>query len=70
MLNELLTLPLRQNMKELFQNITGTPDIYSEAFEQMSKIWKDSYAKLYVPYIDSMLKLSAKSAEISKGMRA
>ncbi len=67
MLNELLTLPLRQNMKDIFENITGTPDIYSEAFEQISKIWKDSYAKLYVPYVDSMLKLSAKSAEISKG---
>ncbi|MCX9083039.1 MAG: hypothetical protein OIN83_12675 [Candidatus Methanoperedens sp.] len=67
MLDELLTLPLRQNMKEIFENITGTPDIYSEAFEQMSKIWKDSYAKLYVPYIDSILKLSAKSAEISRG---
>ncbi len=67
MLNELLTLPLRQNMKEIFENITGTPDIYSEAFEQMSKIWKDSYAKLYVPYADSMLKLSMKSAEISRG---
>ncbi len=67
MLNELLTLPLQQNMKEIFQNITGTPDIYSEAFEQMSKIWKDSYAKLYVPYIDAMLKLSVKSAEISRG---
>ncbi|MDL5503627.1 MAG: hypothetical protein QSU88_10460, partial [Candidatus Methanoperedens sp.] len=67
MLNELLTLPLRQNMKEIFENITGTPDIYSEAFEQISKIWKDSYAKLYVPYADSMLKLSLKSAEISRG---
>jgi hypothetical protein len=67
MLNELLTLPLQQNMKEIFENITGTPDIYSEAFEQISKIWKDSYAKLYVPYTDSMLKLSMKSAEISKG---
>ncbi len=67
MLNELLTLPFRQNMKEIFENITGTPDIYSEAFEQMSKIWKDSYAKLYVPYTDSMLKLSMKSAEISRG---
>ncbi|MCZ7399812.1 MAG: hypothetical protein O8C62_09095 [Candidatus Methanoperedens sp.] len=67
MLNELLTLPLRQNMKDIFENITGTPDIYSEAFEQISKIWKDSYAKLYVPYTDSMLKLSMKSAEISRG---
>jgi len=67
MLNELLALPFRQNMKEIFENITGTPDIYSEAFEQISKIWKDSYAKLYVPYADSMLKLSLKSAEISRG---
>ena len=67
MLNELLTLPLRQNMKEIFENITGTPDIYSESFEQISKIWKDSYAKLYVPYADSLLKLSMKSAEISRG---
>ncbi len=67
MLNELLTLPLQKNMKEIFENITGTPDIYSEAFEQISKIWKDSYAKLYMPYADSMLKLSMKSAEISRG---
>jgi hypothetical protein len=67
MLNELLTLPLRQNMKQIFENITGTPDIYSEAFEQMSKIWTDSYTKLYVPYTESMLKLSMKSAEICPG---
>ncbi len=67
MLNELLTLPLQKNMKEIFENITGTPDIYSEAFEQISKIWKDSYAKLYMPYADSMLKLSLKSADISRG---
>jgi hypothetical protein len=67
MLNELLTLPLQQNMKELFKNITGTPDIYSEAFEQISKIWTDSYTKLYLPYTDSMLKLSLKSAQLSQG---
>jgi hypothetical protein len=67
MLNELLTLPLRQNMKDIFQNITGTPDIYSEAFEQISKIWNDSYTKLYVPYTESMLKLSLKSAQLSQG---
>jgi hypothetical protein len=67
MLNELLTLPLRQNMKEIFQTITGTPDIYSDAFEQISKIWTDSYAKLYAPYAESMLKLSLKSAQLSQG---
>jgi len=31
------------------------------------KQWKDSYARLYSPLIDSILKLSAKSAEISPG---
>ncbi|MCZ7402344.1 MAG: hypothetical protein O8C61_08990 [Candidatus Methanoperedens sp.] len=67
MLNELLTLPLRQNMKEIFQNTTGTPDIYSDAFEQISKIWTDSYTKLYLPYTESMLKLSLKSAQLSQG---
>ena len=66
MLDELLTLPMRQNMKEIFEK-AGIPDFYSETFEQISKLWKDSYAKLYVPYIDSMLKLSAKSAQISQG---
>ena len=66
MLDELLTLPLRQNMKEIFENVTGTPDFYSATFEQISKLWKDSYTKLYVPYVDSMLKLSVKSAEISR----
>jgi hypothetical protein len=54
-------------MKEIFQNITGTPDIYSEAFEQISKIWNDSYTKLYVPYTESILKLSLKSAQLSQG---
>jgi hypothetical protein len=67
MLNELLTLPLRQNMKEIFQNTTGTPDIYSEAFEQISKIWTDSYTNLYLPYTESMMKLSLKSAQLSQG---
>ena len=67
MLNMVHTLPLRQNMKEIFEKITGTPDVYSEVFEQISKIWTDSYEKLYVPYIDSMLKVSEKSAEISRG---
>ncbi|MCX9085107.1 MAG: hypothetical protein OIN87_09960 [Candidatus Methanoperedens sp.] len=67
MLNELLTLPLRQNMKEIFKNVTGTPDVYSEAFEHISKIWTDSYTKMYMPYADSMLKLALKSSQISVG---
>jgi len=65
--NELLTLPFRQNIKEIFENFTGTPDIYSESVEQISKLWNDSYTKLYSPWIESMMKLSAKSAELSRG---
>ncbi len=66
MLDELLTLPMRQNMKEIFEK-AGIPDFYTGTFDQISKLWKDSYTKLYVPYIDSMLKLSTKSAQISQG---
>jgi hypothetical protein len=65
--DDLLTLPFRQNIKEIFEKLTGAPDIYSNTFEQIVKIWDDSYAKLYTPWIDSMKKLSAKSLEISKG---
>jgi hypothetical protein len=65
--NELLTLPFRQNIKEIFENLTGTPDIYSDAIEQVSKLWNDSYTKFYGPWIGTMMKLSAKSADISRG---
>jgi hypothetical protein len=65
--DDLLTLPFRQNIKEIFEKLIGSPDIYSNTFEQIVKIWDYSYAKLYTPWIDSMKKLSAKSLEISKG---
>jgi len=65
--DELLTLPLRQNIKEIFKNYTGVPDIYSETFVQISKLWEDSYAKLYGQWIESKSKLYKKSEEISRG---
>ena len=65
--DDLLTLPFRQNIKEIFEKLIGSPDIYSNTFEQILKIWDDSYVKLYTPWINSMMKLSAKSLEISKG---
>jgi hypothetical protein len=65
--DDLLTLPFRQNIKEIFEKLKGTPDIYSNSFEQILKIWDDSYANLYKPWINSMLKLSEKSSEIAKG---
>jgi len=64
--DELLALPARQNIKEIFENYTGIPDVYSETIVQISKLWKNSYAKLYEPWIDSVAKLSEKAAEISR----
>jgi len=43
------------------------PDIYSESFLQMSKLWKKSYAQLCKPLNESMMKLSGKMTEISRG---
>jgi len=65
--DEFLTLPFRQNIKEIFEKLTGTSDIYSNTYEEILKIWNDSYVKLYSPWINSMMKLSVKSSEISRG---
>jgi hypothetical protein len=65
--DELLELPARENIKEAFENYTGVPDFYSETFLRISKLWKNSYAKLYEPWTASISKLSEKAAEISRG---
>lgn len=65
--DELLALPLRSNIKEVFENTTGIPDIYSDALVNISKLWKDSYTNLYGPWTEYLTKLSQKSDEISKG---
>lgn len=64
--DELLTLPFRENMRDIFESYTGVPDIYSDTFIQISKLWKDSYAQLYSPLIESMTELSDISVEIGK----
>lgn len=65
--DDLLTMPFRQNIKEIFEKLTGAPEIYSNTFEQIVQIWDDSYSKLYTPWISSIRKLSEKSVEISTG---
>lgn len=65
--DDLLTLPFRSNIKEIFESYTGTPDIYSDAVMQISKLWKDSYAKLYAPQFEPIQRLYEKSLEISSG---
>ncbi len=65
--DDFLAMPAMESTKEIFENYSGIPNIYLRNFAQMSKLWKDSYANLYWPWADSMLKLSGKIAEISSG---
>jgi len=66
-LDEFLTLPFREHIKETFEKLTGATDIYSNTLEHLLKTWNDSYMKVYMPWINSMMKLSVKSSEISRG---
>lgn len=63
---EMSSLPIIESTAEIFENYTGTPNIYLMNFVQMTKLWKNTYIKIYGPWIESMQKLSAKMAEISK----
>ncbi len=65
--DELLTLPTMESTKEIFEKYTGVPDIYFGSFVQISKLWRNSYAKLYEPWIESVSKFSRKMAELSRG---
>lgn len=63
----LLTLPFRENVRDMFETYTGMPDIYSDTFVKISKLWNDSYMKLYGSWANALMDLSKKSEEISKG---
>jgi hypothetical protein len=65
--DDLLTLPFRENIKLIFEKFTGTPEIYSESFVQISDLWKESYTRLNGQWIGLIQKLYEKSSEISKG---
>ncbi|MBU4139801.1 MAG: hypothetical protein KJ729_07690, partial [Euryarchaeota archaeon] len=67
MFDAFLTLPTMKRVRENIENYTGVPDIYSDNYRQMTKVWKDSYARLCMPLVDSALALSEKAAEISRG---
>lgn len=41
-------------------NYTGMPDIYSDTYRNMTKLWKDSFSRLNMPWVESALTLSRK----------
>lgn len=65
--DQFLTLPSTENTKDIFESYTGIPNIYLASFAQMAKLWRNTYVKIYSPWIESMQRLSTKMAEISKG---
>ena len=65
--DDFLAMPTMESTKEIFEKYSGIPNIYMRNIAQMSKLWKDSYASLYGPWVDSMFRLSGKIAEISGG---
>lgn len=65
--DELMELPSQDSTKEIFGNYMAIPDIYSGSFLQMSKLWKKSYAHLCKPLNESMMTLSEKMVQISRG---
>ena len=67
MFEGILKLSSQENTKELFGDCMGKPDIYLDGFLQMSKLWKKSYTQICRPMNESMMKLSEKMAEISRG---
>ena len=65
--DKVLSLPSEESTKELFGEYGGMPDFYLEGFLQMSKLWRKSYTQICGPMNESMMKLSEKMAEISRG---
>lgn len=64
---EILELPNMEGTKNIFENFEGIPEIYKESMDQISHQWKNSYGRLYGPWIESMFRLSGKMEELSKG---
>jgi hypothetical protein len=67
MLDDILALPAIERAREIFGEYICIPDVFSEIHKQMARLRKDSYARIYKPWIESMVKLSDRAAEISKG---
>ncbi len=67
MSNSFFEQPAVKYQKEIFGNYTGLPDFYTETFLKMSTMWRDSFNKVYDPWIEAMQKLSPNIVKISKG---
>ena len=65
--DEILELPATRKYKRDIWELYGHTGYLPGSFLQMSKLWKKSYAQICKPLNESMMKLSEKMAEISRG---
>lgn len=65
--NELLDIPNMESAKDIFASYSGIPSIYFKNFVQMSRVWRNSFSDLYMPWADSMQKLSGKMMDLTSG---
>jgi len=64
---EFAEMSTKGSTREVLEAYGGIPGIYLNNFVQMSKLWNESYMYLLRPWADSMLSLSGKMAELSRG---
>ena len=67
MFGEILELPTMESTKKIFENYEGIPETYKENLDQIAKHWKNSYGRLYGPWMESLFRLSGKIEALSKG---
>ncbi|KCZ71636.1 hypothetical protein ANME2D_02371 [Candidatus Methanoperedens nitroreducens] len=64
---EFAEMTTKGSTREVLEAYGGIPGMYLNNFVQMSKIWNESYMYLFRPWLDSMVSLSEKMAELSRG---
>lgn len=64
--DEFLSIQSMGSMKQISENM-GIPGNYPEAFAEMTKLWRNSFDRLYTPWIKAMQDISESAAKISSG---
>lgn len=67
MFDQMMGMMTSEESQEVFEAYTGMPSAYMKNIAEMSKLWRESWKELYSPIMDSMVKLSQKAAQLSRG---
>jgi hypothetical protein len=65
--DELISMPTKENTKELLESYGGASSVYLVYLTQIAKLWKDAFSKLQNPWVTSTMKIYDEALNISKG---